>query len=422
MKSKISELQDKYPIRDFVEDPLEIVDALLLILSFSVLIGLTRIQYVMGDTATVVISWLSYLVSFAGIILVISDVEREKYLKSIALAFLVVILISSVAGETIRMQAGSDVDAFAVYSAELVLEGKNPYEEDMIPSVKKFEQLDNSTPLINGGNINSQSYPSPSFLYLVPQVALGYENPFITSSLFLAVIILLLMVDVKPKYSLLSVLGIQYFLNIARFSPMEYTWVALTMLGLRFWQTKRYASMFFLGLAYSFKQIPWFTAPFLMIWILKENETYLEGGIEVFKQFGVLGTVFLIPNIPFIIDNPMQWLQGVFTPLSSAGTLVQMGEGFVRLSLSLGYIPQSFFTVVMALFSFCLLGAYWFYFDEAKWIAWITPALILWFNYRSASKYMLPFIPIVVYIYLVKNGYTADFKDSWREGVPFGSG
>lgn len=417
MKSKLSEFKERYPFRDFVEDPLDIADSLLILVSFLVLVGLTRTSFIIGGAAPVLISWAGYLLAFSGLILVISDFDKEKYTKLLAVGFLIVIMLSNVAGGSIRTEVGSDVDTFAIYSAELVLNGENPYEESMLPSVDMFEQLDESTPLIDGGNVASQSYPAPSFLYLVPQVALGFENIFLTSSIFLALTILILMIDVQPQYRMLSVIGFYFLFDAANFSPMEYIWMSMLMLGIRFWNPRRYLSLFFLGLAFSFKQIPWFTAPFLMIWIAKENDTLHQGVTEIIKQFGFLGTVFIIPNIPFIIDSPIEWLQGVFTPMSSAGTLVQMGEGFIQLSLSLGYMPQSFFKMVMVIFTLSLLAIYWLYFEEIKWIAWITPALILWFNYRSAPKYMVPFIPVFVYVYLVKNDLTSNYE--WREAIPF---
>jgi len=209
---------------------------------------------------------------------------------------------------------------------------------------------------------------------------------------------------------LLGGFAFHFFVNVLQFSPVEFTWLSMLLLSIWFWQPKRYLSLFFLGISYAFKQIPWFTAPFLFIWILKENNSWKNGFTEVSKQFGFMTAIFLIPNLPFIVDNFSQWLEGVFTPLSSTGTLIQIGVGFSQLSLSLGYLPNRFFTLVMLLFTVCSMAVYWLYFDELKWAAWIMPSIILWFNYRSAGKYILAMIPIMIFAYLVKNNHVIEIN------------
>ncbi len=398
------ELKEKYPVRDYVENPLDIADVLLAIMSLYLISGTVRnARYAIGDTTALALNWVSFLLVFAAAVLILSDVEKKKYLKIVSVIFLAVVMIFSVSADDLRTGVEADIGAFSVYSANLTLQGENPYNHSMLPSIEKFESVEEGTPLMNGGYVSNLSYPSLSFLYLVPQVAMGYSNLFFTTSLFVLLAGLILVLVPKPEYSLLGGLSFHFFVNVLQFSGVEFTWLSMLLLSIWLWRPRRYLSLVFLGVSYAFKQIPWFTAPFLAIWILKENDTLRKGLIQNIKQFGVVGTVFLIPNLPFLLDNFPAWLQGVFTPLSSDGTLIQLGVGFSQLSLSLSYLPNSFFTAVMLLFIACSMMFYWLYFDEIKWVAWIMPSLILWFNYRSAGKYLLVLIPIMIFAYLAKN-------------------
>ncbi len=398
------ELKERYPVRDYVENPLDVADILLVIMSLYLVAGTVRnAQYAIGDTTALILNWISFGLVFSAAVLILSDIDKKKYLKIVSVIFLIIVMIFSVSADDLRTGAEADIGAFSVYSANLTLQGENPYNHSMLPSIDNFEDVEEGTPLMNGGYVSNLSYPSLSFLYLVPQVALGYTNLFFTTSLFVLLSGLIFVLAADPEYSLLGGLTFHFFVNGLQFSGVEFTWLSMLLLAIWFWQPKRYLSLIFLGISYAFKQIPWFTAPFLAIWILKENDTLREGVIQNFKQFGVVGTVFLLPNLPFLLDNPISWLQGVFTPLSSEGTLIQLGVGLSQLSLSLSYLPNSFFTAVMLLFIVCSMAFYWLYFDELKWIAWIMPSLILWFNYRSAGKYLLVMIPIMVIVYLAKN-------------------
>lgn len=412
MRRSLSEIKQKYKLRDFIKEPLDTADVLILLMSFSIFTTILRgFSYGIGNPIMILIDFISYAIIFSGMVLIISDINKEKYLKPLALLFLALILITSVLGTGIRTQTEGDVSAFSVYSAELLLQGENPYEKSMAPAFEKFEELDSGTPLMNGGKVESLSYPSLSFLYLVPQVALNNYNVFFSSFPFALLIGLLLVVDVHPKYSILGALAVQFLLNLVNFSPVDFTWLALFMLSVRFWLSRRYVSLFLLGLSFSFKQIPWFVAPFLAVWVIKENEDLASGAKEVLKQFGFLASIFLVPNIPFIIDNPLAWLRGVFTPMSSTGTLPQVGEGLVQISLKMSFLPNDFFNYIMLLFIVCLTCFYWINFREVKWMAWIAPSIILWFNYRSADKYLAVIIPLLAYTYFVKNKETIMLSD-----------
>lgn len=403
MKEKISDFRNRFDVRNFEDQPTDIADAFILFLCVFMLVKFSTSSFSsISNLNSVILSFGGFLTTFAGMILVISNIEKEKYLKPIAVAFLILLLITSALAGDLRTDVKSDVDAFSVYSADLFVQGENPYEKSMKPSLKMFEKVDSATPMMDGGEVENLSYPALSFLFLVPQVALNLHNPFLSSGIFVFLTGLLITIDTSPRYSPLSVLIFHFVINTISYSTSSFVWIFLTLLGMRYWESRRYLSLGFLGLAFGFKQTPWFIAPFLFVWIIKETKNFYQGLLEVSKQLGFLGTIFTLINLPFMLINFEEWLKGVFTPMSSTGQLTQLGEGFVQLSLSLGYLPNSYFTSVMLLFIACLTGFYWLYFNEIKWIAWITPALILWFNYRSAAKYMIAIIPLFVYSYYLK--------------------
>src|SRR5207247_5248424 len=91
------------------------------------------------------------------------------------------------------------------------------------------------------------------------------------------------------------------------------TWWALLTIAWIFVDS-RWLSPIAVGLAMASRQPAWFAAPFYIVGIWKRN-----GRQEAARRAAIVAMAALVPNLPFIIDNPVALDDGVGPPL--LGTL-----------------------------------------------------------------------------------------------------
>lgn len=293
----------------------------------------------------------------------------------------------------------ADVMLFSQYSADLVLNGTNPYAESMAPAFEKYAGTEYGTLVFSGGVVDKLSYPALSFLVFFPQILLFGGHLGITVMVCFFGFMFFLTRESPPELALAPfaiVFGSGQMLNISLNSGFEAVWILPLILSMKYWFDERFrAAGLLLGLSFAVKQIPWFIAPFLAVWL------YREYSVEDFKHFVGAGFVgFAVPNLPFILWNPVAWIKGVFTPLGSQGVLYSQGVGLPLLNtLGIASMPNLYFTGAMVLAGIVLLGLYYIRFETLKYTAWVLPAVILWFNYRSFNIYFVFFAVVGYYVY-----------------------
>ena len=182
-------------------------------------------------------------------------------------------------------------------------------------------------------------------------------------------------------------------------------WVLPLLFGMKYWHRERFdLAAVFVGLAFAVKQTPWFIGPFLAVWLYMESESYRQFGKRAAVCLIYGFAAFLVPNLPFILWNPTAWVRGTLTPIVGGGApLVKQGVGMTFISVSGLYsLPKTYFTILMLSILSSLIVLYALYFEKLKWTAWVLPALVLWFNYRSLQNYFIFFIPVAYYAVLLK--------------------
>jgi len=181
-------------------------------------------------------------------------------------------------------------------------------------------------------------------------------------------------------------------------------WVLPVLVSMVYWHRERWttaAALF--GLAAAMKQNPWPIAPFLGIWLYHASDSYREFAHVAARTIAAgLGT-FLLVNLPFIVDAPRAWLAGVLTPVGGAAPLVHQGIGLTQ-TTTLGLYPLTtgWHTLAVAAVTLTLLTAYALYWEQLKWTAWLMPAVIYLFHYRSLESYFTHFIPVAYMVVLCK--------------------
>ncbi|GEM_PF-4545 len=160
--------------------------------------------------------------------------------------------------------------------------------------------------------------------------------------------------------------------------------VALTLAAWH-WRRRLPVCAVLLGLACAYKQYGWFFVPFFVLDILRQR------GILLTTSWAILALgAFVLPNLPFLINNPRAWFQSLWLPMSDP--FFPAGMGFVALSIGhmLPFAPPWFYTAL----ELCTLGV-------ALYSAWrwqpgdamlVLAVLPLFFAYRSLPDYFA-FVP-----------------------------
>src|ERR1022692_4330338 len=285
----------------------------------------------------------------------------------------------------------SDSLAFSAYSAQLVLEGRDPYTESMAPA---FERCHLSptvyTPTVEGGTILSEPYPALSFLIYVPFMALHVPSMIWVDIGFqiVSMLLILMLVPVQTRiYFGLFFLLIPEYLSFAVSSATDVLWLPFMIGVAATWDRRPQLCAVLLGLACAMKQEPWFIVPFALIYWWKTSAPDAALGTTL-RRLAYMSAAFLVPNLPFLLWHPAAWFEGVLSPLLSHA--VPLGSGLIQLQTSgLITLPLGVYTALwVAAFVICV-AAYARWTDRLRWLPFAAPAIVLFFSPRSLQNYFI---------------------------------
>lgn len=384
-----------------VEDLLGILAAgMLLRLGFGLKVNATE----PGNWVTISAVFVTYIVALACLAAGISG-KADRYGETLALGATVAVAMGGIASEVYQPGSlGSDAILFSQYSADLLLQGVNPYAQSMKPAYELYPIKEHQvTPLLNGGFVDTLSYPALSVLAYVPQRALGIANSNLTTLVFFVATMLFLINAVPDGLELGAVGAMLATPNLFQFSIggiFDIIWVFGLLVGMHFWAEGRdRPAAVAVGLAFAVKQTPWLMGPFLAAWIFLEADD-VGAALRRSRTCIVWGLgAFLVPNLPFIVWDPAAWAisidraTGIVSP-----PMVPDGAGLV-LATTAGGLDWTKDTYVGFVIGAYVLGL-WLYarhFDQLKWVAWVSPAFILWFNHRGLQNYFIFFVPVAFF-------------------------
>ncbi len=349
---------------------------------------------------------LYYLGGLAFLVLAMLKLRHERldfigfFVLLQALAFYTIITTT-----VVNLHYTSDALLFVHQSAEELLAGRNPYVANLVAGYESFNvPYYVQTPTTTGGIVSNLNYPALSFLLYVPFVAFGLTDLRPASLAFLIGLLALLFLALPRHLRLVSIslLFLSSFFLAFTVSGFDILFVYFLLSALIFWDGRPRTAFMLFGLAAAVKQTVWFIAPFLLIALWKDHAHL--GRRQQVREFARAtwggAVAFLVPNLPFLIWDPMAWLRGVLTPFGLGGeSLVPLSQGVTVFMYTGALAVDPFLLHLLAgsvLLSF--LAAYWIRYDRLRELAWIVPAVVLAFSERSLQNYFEMFYPIALYV------------------------
>jgi hypothetical protein len=312
---------------------------------------------------------------------------------------------------------GTDAIAFAHVGAEVLLQGQNPYEivdEPLASVIDRFGiPATFVTRTTSGEPIDRLiSYPGGHVLAYTGGMAIGIKDMrWVTLAFELAALGLIWWALVPQARSLLVlVLLIEPNLTVLFTSGgvTDWLWVLPILVSavLLHRQWFGWAGLA-VGLACAIKQQPWFAVPFIAIWVYvvaSQSSKVRARDALTGLSAGILAG-FVIPNVPFIVWSPGDWVQGVLAPALS--NLVPDGQGLSILA-SRGILPlsQGTFAILTASAFVLAVLIYYRWFDRTQDLLWVLPPAILLLSNRSFHNYFVYWIPPAVLWLCMRYGQT----------------
>lgn len=294
---------------------------------------------------------------------------------------------------------GTDAGAAPNYAAELLIKGRNPYNDFVLMDAYDRYRIppQKVTKFVDGSVKVDYMYPGGSFISLLPFVALGLPDARPVYALCLFAMAVLAYYIAVPSSKLLAlglfdVLVQNNLLSVAG-GTTEPLWVLPVMLA---WLARDRAVLpaLFLGYAISIKQLAWFFAPFFLLLTYHQH-----GRQKTLVAIALAGGVFALLNGPFILLSPERWVTAVLSPIRDPYPALGMGAAMLGVQL-FPDVPRTFYSIMsIAAMGLCLV---FFALRGGRYpqLALILPWLPLWFGWRSFSTYFL-YLPIMLLVALV---------------------
>ena len=299
---------------------------------------------------------------------------------------------------------GTDEAAFTQGAAHLLLSGQNPYGVDLSGFLQSFGVSPSGwTATLSGGYVKDLGYPALSFLLTVPLLAIGITTQaqiWVNLTMFcLGAVALWWFLPQRARNAVPLLLALDAYGSAVSTGLIFGISIPFTVLAVVGWDRYgvpgqslrlRRLSPIFLGLACAVRQDLWILAPFLALAVSQEARAaganpWRRGG----SYAGLVGLGFAIPNIAFIIWDPVAWFHGVLSPLVEG--LVPLGQGVVGLSVyaGLGGGRLSLYTGLLLAVTVALLISVGLHYHHLKPVLPLIPAAVLFLSTRSLAQYLL---------------------------------
>jgi hypothetical protein len=240
------------------------------------------------------------------------------------------------------------------------------------------------------------SYPSGSFILPAPAVALHLQDLsifYLVCYLAIAALAVWGSTGVARWAALIAIAANAALWPTVSAGATDSLYALLVLLA---WilRDRRWASSLLLGLAVVSRQQAWFFTLFYGVLI---DRTL--GRREVVVRGGIIGVLFAVMNLPYLIASPLPWLHGVLGPMTDP--MFPRGTGIIALSIyGAGSLPLGPRLLYLILETIGLLGSLWYYWRICRQhpaTGLVLAPLALFFAWRSLYSYFLPLSLLVLY-------------------------
>jgi len=251
----------------------------------------------------------------------------------------------------------------------------------------------------HGGNVefvSNPSYPSLSFVLLIPFVALGIDTNYLYLFCLIAAIALITWRapgTVRP-FVLTGLFGASCLVAFTVGGSADLLY-ALPLVAAWIWRDRLGGAIAF-GIAASIKQIAWFIAPFYFIAVLGTS-----GWRAAMRHAAIAGAIFVATNLPFIAWHPAAWLEGIITPV--VAPMFARGSGIVFLGTNGGLplLPATAYLAMEATAMLVCLAIAWRARRTSPELGIALALIPLFFAWRSLFSYFF-LIPLFAFAGLVR--------------------
>lgn len=356
---------------------------------------------------------LTYVASFVALLFAASSAKVTKVAGSailaLAIATAVVMFRDGVRRASSESLPSTDAHVFMDVAARYFLHGKNPYVEGLAEAFRVYRMpLAYATPLLDGDFTDRQSYPSLSFLVLVPAVLAHVPTYLVYTAAFL--VALGVVVQKAPWWARPIIVALftldESYLGFAVGGVTDTVWVMFVVLAIVWWRSRPTLAAVLIGLACAYKQHPWFIVPLLLVRIAHEHGEPPWG--RACRRFlAIVAGVFLATNLPFVLWGPRAWFTGVTEPL--AAPMIQLSEGLTAFSMT-GVIsmPRAGSSIIFWSVYALALFAYARHTRVLRDWCWVVPGVVLWFGYRALMSYWYFFALTAVAALVTGAAFTGD--------------
>lgn len=288
-----------------------------------------------------------------------------------------------------------DNEMIASYSVAALVRGENPYQWDFSDMLRVFRDPGSWTTFFLDGTLqNRVTYPILPSLTLAALERVGIDQVKtvnVAASLGLMMLLYFGAPTILRPVILLPLLAIHDFFKMGMLGAQDALWSLLLVSMILAWKRPFWRAVLF-GLAITYRQQPWFIAPFLLILIWQEGATRREQFQRTAIFAGIALAVFAAFNLPFIVHDARAWFNGAFEPLMAAFNWISQGAGALT-QYGLLNLPRSAYTFLQFAFYVGALLVFWRHARFVGQAFWIVPALFFWLYYRGLANYWFYWIP-----------------------------
>ena len=240
---------------------------------------------------------------------------------------------------------GTDEGSLIHMAAKTLLHGGHMYGTQW-PQIFTLFHV-GTTPLMNGGAATGLDYPPLGPILTSVPMALGLSHPpagiAATAMLLLASLVMFLLLPVAWRpVAVIVCYGFGWLPNYAEMGYPGCMELPFLLVVVAYWQrTGRGGRLgrwgvvqaVCLGIACCLHQLTWFLAPFLVVglFMIRRGEMPARDAARVVGRYvAIAAGVALTINLPFILQGPKPWLQGVLAPILQKA--IPSGQGLVGIS------------------------------------------------------------------------------------------
>ena len=344
---------------------------------------------------------IAFSATFVAYLVSVSSTRKKG--TAFALLLVVLMITSSIAIARVEFVAalgpsapvGTDELAIDYYAAATFLAGHNPYTANFNQDLANSDI--SPTLNLNGTRQYTYTYPALNFLLLTPFAALigSYSNfLWVALTMGTAILIMCLVLLFRAGNDNTQLLIPAFAISLAMFSLTPWALpkliVMLLLLLAYIFRQKAYAYPILLGMAVSVHEIAWIAFPFFLILTLKEN-----GRKRALLVFAISAAVFLVINAYFLYSSTAAFVNN----LLGSGLPWLLPRGLDLMQFLIVFYPVEYgylFPFFLLLYAVMLLL---FYLSKgARPLICLATSVLFMFSTSSSFSYILPFMPLLVYL------------------------